>query len=258
MSSGTSKRLEPFASMLWARRRVAWHNIVALRQESRLKVAVVTCGAVLLWLGIYWVSHVGFGLFEVFGAELLGVGGLRLGDLIMARLLSVFALALFVLLIASNVVVAFQTLYRSREIPFLVVSPIPEDQVFLGRFVECVSMSSWASAYLGSPVLLAYGLASGAPPLFYAALAFFYLPFVVIPAALGTTLTLLATRFLAGRRQGPWWMVGGAFGLGLFFYFRSKFRVPDLANLSDLRALVETMGRTQSAFLPSHWAGGSL
>ena len=52
----------------------------------------------------------------------------------MARLLSVFALALFVMLIFSNVLVAFATLYRSREVTFLIQSPISVSTFFLGRF----------------------------------------------------------------------------------------------------------------------------
>lgn len=248
-----SKRYNPLGTLIWTRQRIARHNIAGLRRESRLKVAFVATGTVLLWLGIYKFSRLGFGLFEVFGSELLGVGELRLGDLIMARLLSVFALALFVLLTFSNVVVSYQTLYRAREMAYLVQSPVSTGSLFLGRFYECVSMSSWASAFLGSPILLAYGLESGASLVFYFSLLLFYLPFVVIPAALGTMITLLMVRLLAPRRGGPWWILGGVSAVALFVYFRRKFTLPDLASSTDIQALIEAMGRTQSPFLPSFW-----
>jgi ABC-2 type transport system permease protein len=251
-------RLNPLWALVWARHRIARHNLRGLRRESRLKVVFVVTGTVLLWLGIFLLSRLGFGLFEVFGSELLGVGKLRLGDIIMARLLSVFALTLFVLLVFSNVVVAYQTFYRAREVAYLVQSPLPMKSLFLGRFYECISMSSWASAFLGSPVLLAYGLECGAPLVFYLSLVLFFLPFVAIPAALGTMTTMLLVRFLAGRRRGPWFAFGGFSALLLLAYFRRKFALPNLADSADMQGLVDTMGHTQSPFLPSFWVSRGL
>jgi len=256
--SDDEPRLNPLWALIWARLRIARNNLGGLRRESRLKVAFVALGTVLLWLGIYQFSRLGFGLFEVFGSELLGAGQLRLGDLIMARLLAVFALTLFVLLTFSNMVVAYQTFYRAREVAYLVQSPVPTKSLFLGRFFECLSMSSWASAFLGSPVLLAYGLESGAPPVFYLSLVLFFLPFVTIPAALGTMITMLLVRLLAGRRRGPWFVFGGFSAVALFIYFRRKLALPDLASSTDMQALVDAMGRIQSPFLPSFWVSRGI
>ena len=244
----------PLAAVLWAKARITRHAIAALRRESKLKVTFVSVSAVLLWIGIFQLARLGFDLFEDFGAELLGSGRLSLSDLIMARLLSVFALALFAMLIFSNVLVAFTTLYRSREVIFLLQSPIPLTTFFLGRFWECVSVSSWASAYLGAPLLIAYGLETGAPPVFYLSLLAFYLPFVVVPAALGAIVTILLVRLFARLRRGPWLAAAGLAIAGLFVYFRGKVVAPDLADTATLKAIIDIMARTQSPFLPSYWA----
>ncbi len=229
-----------------------------MRRESKLKVAVVSVSAVALWFGIFQLSRLGFRLFERFGAEALGAGGLNLSDLVMARLLAVFALALFVMLIFSNVLISFTTLYRSREVAHLVQSPISTPSLFLGCFYDCVTFSSWASAFLGSPIMLAYGLETGAPPGFYLALFGFYLPFVTIPAALGSIMTIAAVRFISGIGRGRWLVLAAGVLLALFAYFRGELEAPSFGETPNLQTVVATVGAAQSPFLPSSWAAQGL
>ena len=243
----------PLSAILWAKRRLAANAVAELRRHSRLKVAFVTVSAVLLWIGIFVLARIGFYMFESFGSELLGAGTLSLSDLVMSRMLAVFALALFVMLIFSNVLVSFQTLYRAREVAYLIQAPISTPTLFLGRFYECVTFSSWASAFLGSPILLAYGVVTAAPPVFYLSLAAFYLPFVVIPAAIGAMATMALVRVFARLRGGPWATLAIVTGVGLFVVFRGALQVPDFSETSTLQAVIEAMGRTQSPFLPSYW-----
>lgn len=244
--------MTPLRALLWAKNRIARHTIASVRRESKLKVAFVSISAVLLWIGLFGFSLLGIGMFRVFGEELIGSGALTVADLVMARLLSVFALALFMLLIFSNVLVSIATLYRSREVSFLVQSPISTASFFLGRFYECVTFSSWASAFLGSPVLLAYGFMTKAPLLYYLALPLFYLPFVIIPAAIGSLLAIFLVHLLVHLRRGHLVAVGAAAVAGLGLYLRGKLQSPQFDN-PTIQTLVDTMGQTQSAFLPSFW-----
>ncbi|MEM8930166.1 MAG: hypothetical protein AAGE94_03280, partial [Acidobacteriota bacterium] len=231
----------PLSTMLWARGRITAHTFTIAREQSRLKVLVVSVSAVLLLLGIYAGARFGIRLFEAFGADYLGVGGLRLGDLVMARLLSAMALAVLILLTFSNILVVYATLYRAREMPFLVQSPLPVSTLFLGRFAEAVSFSSWASAFLGAPVLLAYGLEVAAPWTFYAALVLFYLPFVVIPASIGAILSLLLVRVIARLRHRLVPLGGVVLGIGVAVYalFRDRFRPPDLSDPASFQAIID-------------------
>lgn len=246
--------MRPLLAILAAKLRMARHALAAVRRQSRLKVAVVSAAAVLLWLGAFLLARQGFRWLDVFGAELLGTGSLRLADLVTARLFSVFALALLVLLVFSNLVVAYATFYRTPEVAYLVQAPVAWRTLFLARFWECVTFSSWASAFLGSPILLALGLERGAPPLFYLAALLFYLPFVVIPAALGVVLALALVRLLAPLPRPAWALVGVAAGAAAFLAFRGRLSAPDLSAAFTLPALIQAMGRTQSPFLPSFWA----
>lgn len=252
--------MTPLGSILWAKRRIARHALAAVGRHSKLKVGFVSISAVLLWIGIYQLSRLGFWMFESFSIGILGDGAatVSFSDLVMARLLAVFALALFVMLTFSNVLVSYTTLYRSREVTYLIQSPISISTFFLGRFYECVTFSSWASAFLGSPILLAYGLETGAPPVFYLSLVAFYLPFVTIPAALGAIATMLLVRVFARWRGGPWGTLALLTGIGLFVFFRGKLQAPDFSDSTTLQAILELMGRTQSPFLPSYWLSQGL
>ncbi len=247
------RTLSPLKALLWSKLRISRHTLAAVRRQSKLKIAFVSAGAVFLWILIFVGSAFGFRLFEIFGAEVLEGARLTVSDLIMSRLLAVFALALFVFLTFSNVLVAYATLYRAREIPFLVISPLPVSTFFLGRFAEVLSFSSWASAYLGSPVMLAYGIMAGAPLAFYPLLLAFYLPFIIIPAALGTVVAMLLVRVLPLLRRGHWLTLGTLLIAAFFLYFRGKVEVPDLSDSATFQAIIETMGSTQSVFLPSYW-----
>jgi ABC-2 type transport system permease protein len=244
-------------ALWWAKSRMARNLLASVRRESRLKVAFVSISAGLLLLGIFALARLVFGLFEDFGAEAFA-GKLSFADIVMGRLLSFFAFAVFVLLIFSNALISYATLFRSREMPVLVLAPVPVAELFLGRFAECVTFSSWASAFLGAPLLFAYGLASDAPPFFYLAAVLFYLPFVVIPAALGSLVTLLGLRLVLRFHARAKWLLGivlVAIGV-VFAMFRSRFAAPDLSGGGaggDLRGLLDLLGRSQNPFLPSQW-----
>ncbi|MCC6694270.1 MAG: hypothetical protein IT365_01440 [Candidatus Hydrogenedentes bacterium] len=237
-------------AMLRAKLRIVRNHFASVRGESKLKIAVVSVSAILLWCGAYYGFWEAFNWLRRFGAD---PGGISLGDIIMSRLLSVFALALFFMLIFSNVLIAFSTLYRSREVAYLLQAPVPWWEFYIARLVECIAFSSWASAYLGSPLILAYGITNGAPWSFYVAAAAFYLPFVTIPAAIGAVIAMSLVRIFPRLPRGG--MVGvSLLAVGFFFvYLRDVF---SSVNLSDptISGIIDAMTRTQSWLLPSHWA----
>lgn len=235
-------------ALLWAKGRIARNQIASVRGESKLKIAVVSISAILLWAGAFWAFWKAFNWLADFESSL------NLGNLVMNRLLSVFALALFFMLVFSNVLIAFSTLYRSSEVAYLVQAPLPWWEFYLGRLVECVAFSSWASAYLGSPLILAYGLVVKAPLVFYAAAVASYLPYVTIPAAIGSGIAMLLVRVFPSLPRGS--MIGaGALSVAfLFIYLRDRLNSVKLSE----SVVLDAMSRTQSWFLPSHWASAGV
>ncbi len=238
--------------VILAKLRIARHEIAGVRTESKLKIAVVSIAATLLWVGAFLFFRAGFRWIMEFG----GRGGpeFNFGDLLMSRLLSILTLAIFMLLIFSNILVAFSTMYRSREVVYLLQGPIRYDHFFYARFFECVAFSSWSLAFLGSPLMLAYGLATEASLLFYVAALAFFIPLIVVPACIGAIVAMLLVYVFP--RLSPRVVVALAAGaVFLFFlYIRHVLRGTQLSDDTILPVFLEATGRAQSWALPSHWA----
>lgn len=235
-----------------AKFQMARHQVAGVRYESKLKVGVISVAALALWLGAFFLFRAGFNFLLDFGAR---TGGqFNFGDLLMSRMLSILALSVFLLLIFSNTLVSFSTLYRSHEVKYLLQAPLRFDHFFYARFFECVAFSSWSLAFLGSPLLLAYGLSTQASPVFYLAGLLFFVPFVVVPACIGSLITLVLARIFPQLRLKTMVLLGGAAVGAFFFYVREIIDRTEIADEAIVPRFLDASARTQSAFLPSHWA----
>jgi len=245
--------VSPLAALVVAKLRSVRHAFAAVRRESQLKVTVVAGAALALWLAFFFGTRTVFRLVDAFGSELLGSRGVSLVELLLPRLLSVFALLLFVMLAASSALLAFSSLYRSREVAHLLTTPLPTRDLFLARLAEVTLLSSWSSAYVGSPVVLAYGLERHAPPLFYLVAVAGFVPFVLIASALGAAAALVAARVLPRLPRGLLPVSLAAAGALAFVFFRLKLADPSFRDTVDLGLLVNLAGQAEAPLLPSHW-----
>ena len=248
--------LRPLATILWVKWRIFRHTVASVRNESTLKVSVVSVSAVALWVGVLGAFWRGFEWLKTF--DLTGIDALSLSDLLMARLLSVFAFALLLMLVFSNTLIAFSTLYRSMEVRYLLHTPLSYSALFLARFGECVTFSSWASAYLGSPLLIAYGISTAAPWTFYVTMIAFYLPFVIIPAAIGSTIALAAVRIVPTLPRGSMVAVGAIAMLAAFLNFRRELALAGIMDDTLLPSLLKATEGLRSPLLPSTWLTSGL
>jgi ABC-2 type transport system permease protein len=249
----------PLRAMAYARWRSGRHLLASVREESRLKVVFVSVCALLLWVGGFALARFVLGGLDALASDVLGAaGGRALADLILARLFSVFALAVGSMLVVSNVAVCFALLFRSREMELLLVAPMSSATLFLGRFVEAVWLSSWALAFVGSPFLLTYGVVRDAGLGYYVALALFYLVYVLIPAAIGAVVAILLVLFFAGRRRlAAWALIGAALAVPLVAS-RTQIEIPSLFEADGLQAIAALLGRAQSPLLPSTWLAAGV
>ena len=250
--SGLGQVLAVFRAKL----RMAGHTIASVRYESKLKVAVITVAAICLWLGAFVLFYLGFDWLIRFGSQ--GGPEFSFGDFLMRQTLGIFSLSVFLLLIFSNVLVSFATFYRSHEVVYLLQGPISYRNFFYARFFECLGFSSWSLAFLGSPLILAYGLSIDASLLFYGAAVLFFLPFVIVPAAIGCLITLVLVRVFPRIRVKAMVVLGCA-AVGLFFLFiRYAIQGTEVTDDTLLQTVLDATARTQSAFLPSYWASQGI
>lgn len=239
-----------------AKGRMARHQIASVRHESKLKVAVLTVAAAGLWFGAVFLFQQGFQWLIEFGGT--GNSEFAFGLALLRQSLSIFSLSIFLLLIFSNTLVAFSTLYRSREVFYLLQAPLSYQDFFYARFIESVAFSSWSLAYLGSPMMIAYALTTGAGAMFYLATALVFLPYVIIPACLGCCVTIVLVRFFPRLKLPAVSLLTLAAVAGFFFYIRGVIRHARVTDENTMQTILAAMEHTQSAALPSYWAAEAI
>lgn len=243
-------------TVMQAKSRMARHQIASVRHQSKLKVAVLSIAAVGLWFGALFLFYHGFTWLIEFG----GRGGTEFafGVALLRQSLSIFSLSIFLLLVFSNTLVAFSTLYRSREVIYLLQGPISYTGFFYARFIECVAFSSWSLAYLGSPMMIAYAVSTDAGPMFYLMTALMFLPYVVIPACLGCAITIVLVRYFPRLNLYTIAALGGSGVALFFFYIRGIIRSARFSEEGTFQSILLAMEKTQSTLLPSYWAAEGI
>ena len=168
------------------------NSIKHLRRHSSLKIGVIIFFIIFFLVGGYLLFYEGFNYLMNFPP---------FGRLLMDRLIALFFVVVFFMLIFSNIIVALATLYMDKELEFLITLPIDFRSIFLTKFGETVIFSSWAFVFLGGPLLLSFAHVRGVSFWFYLFLVPVTLTFILIPAALGVGLMMIIARFYPLKRR---------------------------------------------------------
>ncbi len=243
--------LRGWALLLWPR----WRGVANAPRRSNapsrrgrlLRLAVFAA----LGLGFVWVGFAGSRwLFARFlEAEFLA-------ELLIRRVLGIVLLFFSGLLVFSNVITAFSTLYLADDLPLLVSSPVPVGRLYLARLFDTWSQSSWMMLVFALPILAGCGPALSAPWWFYAALPALVLPLTVLCSVAGTSVTMLLARWLPANRTQDVLMVLAMLGfLVLYVAFRlaepERFLQPDA--FDDLVGLIGSLRTAGPAVSPTEW-----
>ena len=245
------------ATVFQAKLHMGRHALASVRTESKLKVGVITFSALALWLGAYVLFAEGLNWLAVFGADVAGLTR-GIGNIIMVRLFGVLSFTVFFMLIFSNILVSYSTVFKSNEVEYLLQTPMTFRAFFLARFIECVTFSSWAVAFLGSPLILAYGLVNDAPCLYYVSGAAFFVPYITVPAALGSLITLILVRVFPRLRMRTMVVLALGAVVVFFVYWQRNLTADRLSEDTILPALIDATSQTQSPLLPSYWTAQGI
>ena len=82
----------------------------------------------------------------------------------------------------------------------LVSAPVDSVRLYGALLVETIVDSSWMVALLAIPLLAAYGVVYGAGWPFYGLAVATIIPYLVLPAVLGSALTLMLVNVFPARR----------------------------------------------------------
>jgi len=238
---------------LWHVLQPKWRTALQRLREERDdggygKIVIVTFVGGLFWLGVFGV------LYKIL-KTLRGVEDL--GPLIPAKILGLVLLSFISILVLSNVITALSSFFLAKDLDLLVSAPVDWLRLYLAKLAETLIHSSWMVALMAVPILTAYGVVYKGGPLFalYAIIAI--VPMLVLPAVLGSALTLILVNIFPARRTRDLLSIialGAAAGVILLFRI---IRPEQLARPEGFRNLLDflTVLRTPtSPFLPSEWS----
>jgi len=238
---------------LWHVLQPKWRTALQRLREERDdggygKIVIITLVGGLFWLGVFGV------LYKIL-KTLRGVEDL--GPLIPAKILGLVLLSFISILVLSNVITALSSFFLAKDLDLLVSAPVDWLRLYLAKLGETLIHSSWMVALMAVPILTAYGVVYRGGPLFalYAIIAI--VPMLVLPAVLGSALTLILVNIFPARRTRDLLSIialGAAAGVILLFRI---IRPEQLARPEGFRNLLDflTVLRTPtSPFLPSEWS----
>ncbi len=230
------------------------NNIVQALSLSKLKVGVI----VTFMLGFT------VGLFLLFSEMFSFLDSLEptIAAIIIDRLMYLFYFAVFIMLILSSALVSFSTIYKSREISFLLSKPIEYRKIFSLKFYETAVLSSWAFLFVVGPFAFSYGIFTHAGLSYYCVFCLL-LPFLLlIGASAGTIIITLIVRWCTPRRL-KWIIILCVIGGIIFssiYYIRLRTVVfQERENIVfALNSLIPHFRYCQYPLLPSYWFCESL
>lgn len=184
-----------------------------------------------------------------------------IGDLLAGKLLGLAFLTFLMILVLSNVITALSTFFLSEDLELVVAAPVEPETVYAARLIETIVDSSWMVALLAVPLLVAYGVVYAAGPMYYLLAVGTVIPFLVIPAVLGSAGTLLLVNIFPARRTRDLLALVGLFaaaGVVALFRFLRPERLMSPEEFSSLVDFIAVLRTPTSSWLPSEWASQAL
>jgi ABC-2 type transport system permease protein len=212
----------------------------------------------LLFVGLFFWTFI-FGI--IFRMLLYFRGTQGIGDLLAAKLLGLVLLTFLMMLLLSNVITALSTFFLSQDMELLVAAPVDSVKLYGARLVETIVDSSWMVALLAIPLLAAYGVVYGAGWPFYGLAVATIIPYLVLPAVVGSAFTLMLVNVFPARRTRDLLALIGLFaaaGVVALFRFLRPERLMRPEEFRDLVDFMATLRTPTSAWLPNEWAAQSL
>src|SRR5436190_11683369 len=106
-------------------------------------------------------------------------------------MLGLILLSFISILVLSNVITALSSYFLAKDLDLLVSAPVDWLTLYLAKLLETVVNSSWMVVLMAVPMFAAFGVVYEGGWLFPLIVAGTFLPFLAIPAVIGSAVTLL-------------------------------------------------------------------
>ena len=238
--------------LLWVEWRSFLARVRGVRKDSPLLLFVLA-GFVLGYLVIgYVLFHAGLDYLYHFPL---------VGSLLSQRILFLIFGFFFVMLVFSNLIIGYSTLFKNSETQWLLTLPVTHLNVYRWKFIEALAVSSWALIFLSAPMMAAFGAVHSVNVGFYFRVALVYGPFVVLPALCGSWIILLLVRIIAKPLVKRAVILLGAGTVALIAFGLTPISDFDAVAQQDVISFDQLLRHTRlsvNPFLPSAWLAKSV
>ncbi len=223
-------------------------RLLAGERGRGARFAVLAIFGALFWAFVYLVLYRLLRYFR--GVE-------EIGPLLAGKLLGLILIGFFSILVLSNIITALSSFFLARDLDLLVSGPVDWLKLYLAKLLETTVDSSWMVTLLAIPMFAAYGRVYQGGWWFPVVSVAVFLPLLVIPAVLGSAITLLLVNVFPARRTRDILSVIAVIAAGGIVLLFRIVRPERLARPEGFRSLVDfvTVLRTPtSPLFPSEWA----
>ena len=206
---------------------------------------------------LFWVMMFG-GLYRVL-RYFHGVA--EIGPLLAGKLLGVVLLSFLAILLLSNIITALSSFFLAKDLDLLASSPVDWLDLYLAKLGETMVHSSWMVALMAVPIFAAYGVVYDGGWLFAPYVIFVFFPLMVIPAVIGSAVTLTLVNVFPAKRTRDVLSIITIVAAGVLVLLFRIIRPEQLARPEGFNSLLDyiTLLRTPtSPLLPSEWATTSF
>lgn len=252
-SSPEASSLSQWVILLRAYWRIQRSKVLEAFLRARLKTFTIVCFLLIYVAAAYFLLDHGFRFISNLPAA---------GNLIIDRLIHVVFFCFMIMLIFSSAVTAYISIYRGRDVSWLLTLPLSHRVAFLWKCFEAALFSTWGLLVIIAPLLLSFARQREVGPDFFLKSILALIPFLIICSSLGSFLLILVGRFL-NRRQFAVIAIAGtiAFIAGSAHVAMKEREVIRETGLSAALTFQRVLGHTDLAtnrLLPSTWLASSI
>jgi ABC-2 type transport system permease protein len=180
----------------------------------------------------------------------------EIGPLLAGKLLGLILVGFFSILMLSNIITALSSFFLARDLDLLASAPVDWLNLYLAKLFETVVHSSWMVVLMAIPMFAAYGVVYSGGPFFPLIVLATFVPFLVLPAVVGSAFTLLLVNLFPARRTRDILSVIAVLAAGGIVILFRLVRPERLARPEGFRSLVDFIAILRgptSPLMPSEW-----
>ncbi len=229
-----------------------WRSALTRGRQGRSgasgKAILLGLVGVLFWLGIFFIMY---RVLKSFRATE------EIGTLVPGKLLGIMLLAFLSILLLSNLITSLSTFFMAKDLDLMVSAPVDWLRFYLAKLAETTVHSSWMVMLIAVPIFTAYGVVFGGGWLFPLVVIAAVVPFLVMPAVMGSILTLVLVNVFPARRTRDLLSlvaIGAAGGVVLLLRIARPERLARPEGFQNLVDFITVLRTPTTPYLPNEWA----